>query len=179
VADYRLDERRFRDLVLYVSAALHDDPNFGSTKLNKVLFFSDTDAFLRLGHPITGAEYQKNHHGPTARRYVPLLNEMARLGLVTLRRETIGGHEQIVTTPLMEPDLTQFSPDELAIVDDVVEDLRSRTNVETSDLSHLRSAGWQAMELGETIPYRTAIISTEPVDEDVVNHFRRLEGLPT
>jgi hypothetical protein len=43
---------RFKDAVLYIAEQLADDPTFGSTKLNKILYFSDTAAYRKLGRPI-------------------------------------------------------------------------------------------------------------------------------
>lgn len=97
------DSRRLKELMLYVSERLFDDPSFGAVKLNKVLYFSDLIAYSSLGHPITGATY----------------------------------------------------------------DLRGRSASEVSDLSH-RAVGWQIAEIGEDIPYETALLSDDPLTmEDV------------
>jgi hypothetical protein len=172
---------RFKDVVLYIAEELADDPTFGSTKLNKVLYFSDTDAYRALGVPITGALYQRNHHGPTAVEYMPMIREMQDEDLITVTRAKIIDHEQEVVraTGKLRPNMGQFDDRERKILDDRIAEFRAYNNTESSDRSHERSAGWLALNQGETIPYRTSLISPEPeaVDDDVLAYFDKLEEL--
>ena len=55
------------------------------------------------------------------------------------------------------PRMSLFSPDEIALVDEVIAMLRDLSAVRVSDLSH-REAGWQLVEVGETIPYELAFV---------------------
>lgn len=161
---------RFKDVVLYVAGELADDPTFGSTKLNKILYFADTEAYKRLGQPITGAVYQRNHHGPTASEYPPMIREMVSEGYITVGRERIVDHEQerVRTTHQVLPNMDQFSADERAILDEVLAEFRGYTNTRASDESHKRSAGWLARDQGETIPYIDSLINPEPLDDALV-----------
>jgi Protein of unknown function (DUF4065) len=173
-AEVEFNQRRFKDLLLYVAKQLADDPTFGETKLNKVLFFSDFESYRLRGEPITGAVYQKNKYGPTARLYTVMRDELLRTGQARVERRLVVDHVQDVVIPLVEPNMRQFSVDEIALVDRFINELRRYTNLEVSDLSHERAAGWIAHELGEAIPYQTALISTEPVDDEVIAYFERL-----
>lgn len=175
--EFELRSGRFKDLVLYISTVLADDETYGSTKLNKILYFSDTEAYRRLGNPVTGAEYQRNHHGPTAREYPPLIGELEREGYITVEKRRIIDHDQDVVRPtgVVVPNMDQFSADERAIVDAHIEEFRHYTNKEASDESHKRVAGWIAMNLFETIPYRTSLLSLDPVDDEVIAYFEELE----
>jgi hypothetical protein len=168
---------RFKDVVLYVATALANDPTFGSTKLNKILYFSDTEAYRTLGQPITGAVYQRNFHGPTAVEYPPMIMELQSNGFVTVQRTRVVDHDQDVVTPTgaVEPNVAQFSAAEIAILDATIAEFRAYDNTRASDKSHERSAGWLAMNQGETIPYRTALVSPEPVEDDVIGYFDALE----
>jgi antitoxin SocA-like protein len=170
---------RFKDAVLYIAEQLVDDPTFGSTKLNKILYFSDTDAYRELGEPITGALYQRNLYGPTAVEYPPIIGEMERQELVTIRTQQVVDHEQDVVTPTKKfaPRMEQFSAEERRILDDRIAEFRGYTNTEASDRAHERSAGWLAFQQGETIPYRTSLVSPSPEDvsDDVIEYFDRLE----
>ena len=145
---------RFKDVVLYVAEQLADDPTFGSTKLNKILYFTDTEAYKRLGEPITGAIYQRNLRGPTAVEYLPMIRELEREQYVEVQSEKIVDHEQDRVTPTgrVVPNMEQFSQEERAIIDEVVSEFRGYTNTEASDESHKRSAGWIARKQGESIP---------------------------
>jgi antitoxin SocA-like protein len=164
--EFEFSQRRFKDLLLYVSAKLGGDPTFGETKLNKVLFFSDFEAFRLRGRSITGAEYQKNKYGPTARLYTVMRDELIRWDQLRVERRLVVDHVQDVPRPHnIDPNLEQFDEEEVALVDRFIEEMRRYTNKQVSDLSHERSAGWNAVEMGETIPYASAFISTEPLTE--------------
>jgi hypothetical protein len=164
--EFSFDERRFKDLVLYISKQLADDPTYGETKLNKILFFSDFEAYRVLGRPITGAEYQKNLYGPTARLYTVMRDELLRWGQLLVERRLVVDHVQDVPKPFnIEPNMTQFAAAEIEIVDRNIVEMRQYTNTEVSDLSHERSLGWRVLDFGETIPYSSGIINLEPLDE--------------
>ena len=62
------DEVRFRDLMLYLAHRCQDADYFGSTKLCKLLYYSDFTAFARTGSPITGADYVRQPLGSDAAR---------------------------------------------------------------------------------------------------------------
>jgi hypothetical protein len=159
----------FKAVVLHISEQLADDPTFGSTKLNKILYFSDTDAYLELGEPITGAVYQRNYHGPTAVEYPPMIDEMQGQDLVTVKSERVVDHVQDVVVPTRQFTLEMHLSDEQRrILDNRIAEFRGYTNTESSDRSHERSAGWLTRELGETIPYVSSVINPEPLDPHVL-----------
>ncbi|MHB8642345.1 MAG: Panacea domain-containing protein [Gaiellaceae bacterium] len=176
--EFEFNQRRFKDLLLYVAEKLQGDPTFGETKLNKALFFADVEAYRLLGRPVTGAEYQRNYHGPTARLYTVMRDDLRNHGQLEVERRMVIDHEQDVVKPLVRPNMTQFSPQEISIIDAVIADLRSYTNTQISDRSHERSAGWRAKGQGETIPYEDWIIDPEPADPEAIAALRRAEGLP-
>jgi len=169
---------RFKAVVLYVAEQLRDDPTFGSTKLNKILYFSDTDAYRELGEPITGAVYQRNRYGPTAVEYPPMIDEMQGQELISVKREKIIDHEQDKITPTDKFRLDLgLGPRQKALLDARIEEFRGYTNLEASDRSHEQSAGWLVFDPGETIPYRTSLVSPEPEDvpDSVISYFDQLE----
>src|SRR5271154_4436671 len=61
------NEKRMIELILYIGAKCGLDEHYGVLKLNKILFFSDFQAFRTRGKPITGAEYAKLPNGPAPR----------------------------------------------------------------------------------------------------------------
>src|SRR6266498_2034018 len=65
-------EERLREMILYICAKCADDPAFGATKLNKILWFSDFLAYFQRGVPITGVAYQRLSRGPAPKRLVPV-----------------------------------------------------------------------------------------------------------
>jgi hypothetical protein len=179
MAEFKIDDGKFKDLLLYVAQQLADDPNFGETKLNKALYFSDVEAYRYLGKPITGAEYQRNRFGPTARVFTILRDQLIRDGWLRTEKRRVIDYEESVPIAVGEPNLSRFTEAELEIIDRVIAELRAYSNIGASDLSHERSAGWRAHKQGETIPYFTWLIDPEPADDEAVAFLRRAEGLPT
>jgi hypothetical protein len=164
-------QRKFKELILYLSEHSRDDPGFGSTKLNKLLFFCDFEAFRRLGRPITGARYQKLPWGPAAIEFLPMHDELEQESLARVEKRQRGRFTRSVTVPLAKPDLTIFSDDEIDIINEVVRDLRELDATGVSEFSHERAIGWRIANEREVIPYETAFISAEPAPSDAVDRL--------
>jgi hypothetical protein len=174
---FKFDEAKFKDLMLYVSEKMSDDPTFGETKLNKALFFCDFEAFRILGKPITGAEYQKNLYGPTARRYPIMRDDLLGTQQLKVERKLVIDHVQDVLSPdRVVANMSDFSDAERTIIDEVIAALRKYTNTEISDKSHEKAAGWRAMPMGETIPYSSAIIDPDPLAPEQLDKLREIVG---
>lgn len=162
------NREKLKELMLYVANRSLDDPSFGATKLNKVLFFSDFLAYASLGHAITGAEYQKLRYGPAPRQLKPVQRDLENEGAATLLPKPVSSFTQHRLVALREPNLDLFTAEEIALVDEVIAVLRSQTAVSVSDLSHRWSIGWAVAEEGETIPYATVFLTRpEPGDPNM------------
>lgn len=170
------DRVKFKELILHLADQSGDDPGFASTKLNKLLYFCDFEAYRRLGHSITGARYQKLEWGPAAREFLPLHDELVKDQWATIERRQRGGYEQRVTVST-GADSSVFDADELEVIADVIAQLRPFDATSVSEESHLLSPGWHAANEFEEIPYSTARIGTERPPEKVFAYFRKLHGL--
>jgi hypothetical protein len=170
MSDWRFERDKFRELIVFVAGRCADEPSFGDTYLNKVLFFSDALALQTYGAPITGARYQKLKHGPAPRALLPIREEMVRDGDVTV--EMVG--DRRVTRAEREADPSLFSADELGLVDQVIDAFRGLWAVHVSDLSHELSPGWNLVETGEDIPLESQLISTAPVPKTTLQRGREL-----
>jgi hypothetical protein len=173
VGGFPSDERKLGELMLYVAHGLQDDPSGGATKLNKVLFFSEFAAIRALGRPITGVEYQRLERGPAPRRLLPVRDRLVSTGAAEIKRETYLGFRQNRLIPLRNADVTLFAPEEIEIVDQVLNELHGRSASEASALSH-DEVGWQMVEDGETIPYETAYLRRAEVTAKVRQHGKQL-----
>jgi len=74
------DDEKLRELIIYVSMLSQQDRNFGATKLNKLLFYTDFLAYQRFGTAITGQEYQALPQGPAPKRLKPIIERMKVAG---------------------------------------------------------------------------------------------------
>ncbi|MGA7243351.1 MAG: Panacea domain-containing protein [Terracidiphilus sp.] len=166
-------EKRFTELVLYISTKLSDDQYLGGVKLNKVLYFSDFTAFGLLGRTITGMEYQHLPEGPAPRAMYPIQQRMVQAGVLAIEPTPIYKRVQNRPRPLRDPEMSYFSGQEIAIVDRWIERLRPLTGKQVSDLSH-DTFGWRTTVDGETIDPRTVFIAYKKPDASDVARGQEL-----
>jgi hypothetical protein len=161
------NEAKFGELILYVALRSETDPYFGATKLNKLLFNADFAAYLRLGRPITGADYMKLEKGPAPRLLKPVQNKLESDGSLIVRSVQFYQYGQHKSIALREPHLDLFSAAEIAIVDGVISAAEGLSASEMSAKSH-EFIGWKLAGIGESIPYETALLGTgEPVGPEI------------
>lgn len=149
--------RKFAEMILYVARETEGDRRCGATKLNKILFYADFGAFRKLGRSISGQEYQKLERGPAPRALLPVVGDLEVEGACVWAERNYLGFQQKKLLARREPDLSLFSAEEIDILRSVIDELSDLSATEVSDLSH-NFLGWQAAQLGETIPYGTALI---------------------
>jgi hypothetical protein len=150
-------DQKFRELILYVAQESESDGKCGATKLNKILFYADFEAYRKLGRSISGQKYQKLERGPAPKGGVPVISRMEKEGLCTWEDREYFGLSLRKLIPRRDPDLSVFSPEELEITRGVIRKLWDLNAAEVSDLSH-RFVGWQAADYGEEIPYETVFV---------------------
>jgi hypothetical protein len=170
----RADDKKFRELVLYIARRSEADPGFGATKLNKILFFCDFLAYRTFGRSITSHPYQKLEHGPAPRALKPILRRMVEEGdCVEVQRDHFG-YPQVRIIARREPDLGLFSAEEIDLVGRVLEELRDSNATQVSELSH-QFIGWQVANLNEDIPYATVFVGTpRPLTAEEIEYGRQL-----
>ena len=153
IREHGADDRKMKELILYLAARSVDDPRFSSTKLNKLLFYCDFTAYRQLGHSITGHPYQKLHFGPAPKAMIPILQY----------------REQRLTKTSV------LSLEEVALADQILEELWEDGASDAGDLSY-DFIGWKAATLDEVIPYETVFVGdpSAPVSEDEVEFCLRL-----
>lgn len=174
---FQFKRDKFIELLLYFSQrGITERLVIGSTRLNKLMFFSDMRAYAELGKPITGARYQRLEFGPAARAMLPVREEL--IANDDAEYEDRGADDWAkVIVPLRPANLELFSEDELRVVNEVFDELRQFNAREVSDYAHLKSAGWNVMEDSEDIPYEFAYVSTEPASPEAIQRGRELAAL--
>jgi len=173
----KANDEKFRELLLFIARHSEGDPLFGAIKLNKLLFLSDFSAYVGLGRPITGQEYFALSQGPAPRYLVRIRDEMKKKGDIAIRRE--GSSSGLYTNrvfALREPDLSQFTPQEIALVTSVLQNCWRHTGTELTEITH-RFAGWRLAGDKETIPYSVALVGNRKPTSDEVKFGATLETL--
>jgi len=170
----RPDDEKLRELILYVSTLSENDPNFGATKLNKLLFYTDFLAYQKFGSAITGQEYQALRQGPAPKRLRPIIERMKRAGDLKQVRRKSGRFEQIRPVPIRTADLSKFSGPEVDLISGVVQRFWNWNATQISTESHF-FLGWQLGVQGETIPYSTILIGNRKPTEAEKRKGRALQ----
>jgi Protein of unknown function (DUF4065) len=108
---------KFKALILYVIWRTGEVRDFGATKLNKVLWFSDARAFEALGKSITGETYVRQKFGPVPQHINSVLTELQHEGLIQSWSEPYFDFEVSRYRAHQPPDTSAFSADELGLID--------------------------------------------------------------
>ncbi len=151
------NEEKFKNLILYVCSKC-DPKELGSTKLNKVLWYSDMFSYLYLEKPITGETYIKLQFGPVPKDILTIIAEMKCADQIVIKDAELFGYGKKEYIALKKPDLASFSANEISLVDDLIEYVcREHTAKEISEESH--DEIWKLAEIGEEIPYYAFLAS--------------------
>lgn len=167
------DVTKLKEMILYISQLSERDPRFGAIKLNKILYYADFGAYRELGHPITEATYQHLREGPAPKELLQAIDELEDEGAIKYESPLYYTHRQKRIVPCRGPDLKHFKPKELRIVKDVVKALWDLNATQVRNLSH-EEWGWRLSDDGETIHYRTAWLSPEPLTQEQIRDGIRL-----
>lgn len=157
-------QERLRQMILYVAARCQDAPRFGSTKLNKILWKADFDAFAARGQPVTGRNYQRLPLGPAPKEMQPLHREMVEREQVRVEKIDFG--DDVIedrTIPLVSYDLSYFTEEDLAFVEAAIKYYWDKNARETSDDSH--GVAWQTHNNGDVLGYELSYLSDKPLTE--------------
>ncbi len=164
--DEPFGDNRLKELILYIAEKCQEDPTFGATKLNKILYFSDFISFTMHGEPITGVEYMRLGQGPVPKRMKPITRELETQHKISIKSRDYFGLEQQRVIPLVDADLDVFKPRDIAVVDEVIKHFWGDSAKKVSLMSH--GIAWKMFEDKESIPYEAAYLSNAmPSQEDV------------
>jgi hypothetical protein len=151
------DDAKLKELVIFIASRSQDDSRFGSTKLNKLLFFADFLAYVKLGKAITNHVYMRLPNGPAPKAMLPIIKQMISSQSLAVQERDHYGRTQKVPIALREANLKLFSSEEIAIVTEVLDAFRKNNAKGISSLSH-QFDGWRLAEDREIIPYETALV---------------------
>ena len=146
---------KLKQLALYIARRSERDPKFGSVKFNKLLFAADVMCYLKTGCSITGFAYIKKQFGPCPEGFDTIQGEMIASGQLAIQEVSHYGRPQKRPIALAVPDLSSFSGEEIATVDEVIQDMSPLNGTQASDWSH-NYIGWKVAKDQEKIPYSLA-----------------------
>jgi len=150
---------KFKNAFLYITQKIGALPNVGQTVLYKILYFCDFDYYEKYEEQLTGALYQRNHYSPTPIEFGEIIAQMVGESKIEVVKSSFFNHEQTKYMPMIAPDLSVFSGQELNHIDQVIEKLKNKTAKELSELSH-KDVPWITTPEGKIIDYESVFYRT-------------------
>lgn len=160
MSEPQYDHDKFAELLVYVASGVENESTNGDTKLNKLLYFADVEAFRRTGKPISGARYKHQQRGPIAAPLVPVREELEGSRLEVSERRIGATGVQRRTKAIDDPDTAVFAEGETEIIDEVVERFRGCTAKQMEDFAHKEPA-WLITQDEEDMTYRSSLLVRE------------------
>ena len=175
----KCNERKFLELVLYIGEQMKDDPNYGATVLNKVLWNADFTHYRDHGTPITGAEYVKMPYGPAPKSTLPRIRDcLVARGRARIVNAAVGPskmkQDRLVPVEGEHADLSRFSDTELAAVDESIKEYNGLTATAASKKTH-DFIGYVIASMDEYIPYETILVEKPVITDDDYEAIRRVK----
>jgi len=166
----QFDRERFKEVVHYAvhyARSRYDADALGNTKLHKILYFTDMLHYLDTGQPLTGADYQRQQFGPTARQLSWGLGALQQEGRLSVTKRNYHGFPKSDYRSLVQPDSNRISQEHRQLIEHIVDFVCARTAVEISEFSH--GDVWSSVPMGERIPYYAAfaMFPAEITDRDI------------
>jgi len=158
--------KKFKELVLYIADKSKDDPFFGATKLNKILFLVDFKCYAWQGKSFTGAKYVHLQNGPAPNEILGIVESLQHEKRAKIKEIACHGYTQKRLVPLMGADTSIFTEEELLLIDATIEQTKNTNATEISDWSHTLMP-WRLTKNGEEIPYCTAyMLQNHPIGRE-------------
>jgi hypothetical protein len=163
------DEHKFKELMLYIADKCSDDPDFGATKLNKILFYSEFHSYGKYDESITKMPYFRLQNGPAPKYLKPIRDQMVEDKEIAIQPKPRFGFTQLRTVPLREANLQKLNARDIAIVDEVINALCGVNASGVSQYSHLE-VGVRVANEKEDIPYQSVFLSNLPLTKYDIEH---------
>jgi uncharacterized phage-associated protein len=143
---------KFKQVLLYLLEKTTGKPNVGLTVLYKLLYFIDFDYYEKYEDQLMGLTYIKNHHGPTPREFVKVVEDMKKSNELEEVQSKFFTYEQKKFLPRITADLSKLNGQELEMIDSVLARYADKTAKDLSDITHADTP-WAVADDGQNIEY--------------------------
>jgi hypothetical protein len=152
-------EQVTKSLVLYICFRLKEQKTFGSTVLNKVLYFIDNVWYKRHKQSISGFSYIRQGKGPTPKpnQFLAIRDSLIAQKLLTIEERDSFGFTMKVPKAAKKPDLGVFTKEQIKFIDDMIDVFKDVNAVIASDMTHNLPA-WQIARPMEDLPFSTFLL---------------------
>ena len=143
------DPKRQEATILFFTREVNNT-FLGKTKLMKLLYYTDYEWIQKQGVSITRDSYVAKQYGPVPKRGEEALERLKKAGAIRIDKVKLGNYDQDRCTGLKEPDLSLFTTEEVAHLNNIAKRFESWTAKQMSDLTH-EDQPWQSTRLGHEI----------------------------
>lgn len=154
VSHSRVD--KFKEVLLYILSKIGAKPNIGETVLYKLLYFIDFDYYAKYEEKLIGADFIKNHFGPTPVMFKKVTDAMITENEIDVIEKSYYEFNQKKYLPRRPADLDKITAREIKHIDEVLERLSDKNAKQLSDLSH-KDIPWLTAKEGEKIDYKSVL----------------------
>ena len=145
-----VSSNRIKNLLLYVLEQLGET---SQTKMNKVLFYIDFLSFREQGRAISGLSYIAIEFGPVPQRWDRVYSGFDE---VVPQSKLVKEQECTILTATSKADISSFSEQEIALIDQVCAKLKKVNANKISVLSHQEPAWQKYHNQSSPIPFEEA-----------------------
>lgn len=173
------------EIILYIAEKLEEDPNYGATLLNKVLYFIDNINYLQNGETISNFKYVKQDHGPTPKpkEFLALRDHLIAKEDLIEEKVSFFGRVQKKYVSQRKADLEVFTPNEISLIDHVI-DVFKENNLNATKVSNITHEllSFKLAESFEEIPFSAYMLTQgDPTEEDIAwanEEIDKYESMP-
>ena len=90
-----------------------------------MLWFIDTQAYLKLERPISDAKYFKQPYGPVPENINEIIMELCNAGILFTGKGPYYGFAKAHYTCLKKPETSIFTPKQIQLMDEVIDEIRT------------------------------------------------------
>lgn len=166
----QFDPEKFKDVVHFIISEVegtHGQSALGNVKLHKILYYSDFLSYLSTMRPLTGADYQRQKFGPTARFLSSATRQLMGEGRIEVQDVDYFGYAKKNYLTATMPRTNRLTDEERSLIREVVNFVCGKSASEISEFSH--DEVWSSVQMGDRIPYFAAyaLFPAELTDEDM------------
>ena len=148
----QFNPEKFKTLISYIISRCENKKNVRKTVIVKLAYFSDFNFYEKYETSISGAKYLKYERGPYPPYIDTLLEDMKNNNELIEKTEIINGKKAYKYYLTSNPDITILTPQELAVINEVIDKLSDMTATKISEYSH-GDMPWLAAEDSEELDY--------------------------
>lgn len=153
---------KFREVLLYILEQIGARSNVGEAVICKLLYFIDFDFYEKYETQLIGAEYLRNHHGPTPAAFPEIIKQMEADGDLVPVVKKYFQYDQKKYLPLRRSDLERgkLSAREKDHIDWEIARFGTKTAKEMEEFSH-RDTPWAVTDPLQIIDYESVFYRSD------------------